>query len=87
VHTVARGCRPSLTRPGQHDHLVRLLRQRPAVESAADLVPREARGAQQQLHLGTDHEAIGDLLAEMNRPSESVRSYQKAEAIMEQVVA
>jgi hypothetical protein len=47
-----RGSRPSLARPGQSDHRVRLLHQRPAVEAAADLVAREAGGAQQQFHLG-----------------------------------
>jgi tetratricopeptide (TPR) repeat protein len=40
-----------------------------------------------QADLAIDHGAIGDLLAQMNQPSESLRSYQKAEAIMEQVVA
>src|SRR5262245_21988451 len=57
-----RGSRPSLARPGQHDHPVRLLRQRPAVEAAADLVPCEAGGTQQQLHLGLvrpPHEELG----------------------------
>jgi hypothetical protein len=39
------GSRPSFARPGQHDHRVRLLRQRPAIEAAADLIPREAGGA------------------------------------------
>src|SRR5438045_3036368 len=50
-----RNARPSSSSracPGQHDHRVRLLRQWPTVESAADLIAREAGGAQQQLHLG-----------------------------------
>src|SRR4030095_12374778 len=47
----------------QDDHLVRLLRQRPAVEAAADLPAREAGAAQQQGHLLLVHPADLNLRA------------------------
>jgi serine/threonine-protein kinase len=61
---------------------------RPArLEFATDLGKAFNTLATIQADLAIDHEAIGYILARMNQPSESVRSYQEAVAIMEQVVA